>query len=116
MHKKEKVQALSNVIQDLIQQVDIFTQFLTTNDFELLEEAQQILQNKINYKQSAAVLVYAMGGNPDTEEDEYKLKTLNMLIDFMKLRIEYKEQMTKKRQEEKNKKETLETFQNLGLL
>lgn len=115
MEKEVKIQALANIIQDLIQQVDVFTQCLTSNDFEILEEAQEALIKKINYKKSAATLLLAVGGDPDTEDDEYKLKTMNMLIEFIKLRIEYRERMINKHKENQKKEEALKMFQNMGL-
>ena len=109
MDEKDKIEALAIVIKDLLQQVDVFTQVLTSNDFKLLEIAADSLCEMISYKQSAATLLYAIGGNPDTEDDEYKLKTL------MKLRIEYRERVIKKQKENRKKQEALKMFQDIGL-
>lgn len=115
MDEKDKIEALAIVIKDLLQQVDVFTQVLTSNDFKLLETAADSLYEMISYKQSAATLLYAIGGNPDTEDDEYKLKTLNKLVDLMKLRIEYRERVIKKQKENRKRQEALKMFQDIGL-
>ena len=115
MDEKDKIEALAIVIKDLLQQVDVFTQLLTSNDFKLLETAADSLYEMISYKQSAATLLYAIGGNPDTADDEYKLKTLNKLVDLMKLRIEYRERVIKKQKENRKRQEALKMFQDIGL-
>lgn len=114
--KKQKIQAIADVIQDLLQQVDIFTQVLTIEDFELLEEAKSSLKEKISYKQSAMPLLFAIGAEADTTEDEMKLKTLNLLIDLMKARIEYREELIELEKEKKNKKDAVNLFKSMGLL
>ena len=115
MNENDKIESLAIVIKDFLQQIDIFTQVLTTNDFQLLEKAAETLSETISYKQSAAVLLYAIGGNPDTEDDEYKLKTLNKLIDLMKLRIEYRERTMKKQKENRKRQETLKMLQDIEI-
>ena len=55
--KRKKVQSIADIIQSLLQQVDLFTQVLTKEDFEILEDARSELENKINYKQSAMPLL-----------------------------------------------------------
>lgn len=114
--KKEKVQAIADIIQDLLQQVDLFTQVLSKEDFEILEEAKETLKNKISYKQSASPLLFAIGADADTTEDEMKLKTINLLIDLMKTRIEFKEEMIKLQEERKNKQDAVNLFRSMGLL
>lgn len=111
----KKIEALANVIQELMIQVDTFTQVLSSNDFDLLEAAKKSLEDKINYKMSAAPLILALGGNSDTTDDHYKLKSLYALIDFMKLRIEYREEIIKRKKEEKARKDNLKELQALGL-
>lgn len=41
---KEKVEALSFVLKELLQQVDMFTQTLTKEDFDLLEKAKKLFE------------------------------------------------------------------------
>ena len=114
--KRQKVQAIANVIQNLLQQVDIFTQVLTKEDFGILEEAKNSLKEKISYKQSAMPLLLAIGADPDTTEDEMKLKTINLLIELIKARIEFREEMLKLQESNKNKQEAMNLFKNMGIL
>ena len=114
--KKKKVQAIADILQNLLQQVDIFTQVLTKEDFEILEEARSELESKISYKQSAMPLLFAIGADPDTTEDEMKLKTINLLIELIKARIEYKEEMLKLQEKNQRNQETMNLFKNMGVL
>ena len=114
--KKKKVQAIADILQNLLQQVDIFTQVLTKEDFEILEEARSELESKISYKQSAMPLLFAIGADPDTTEDEMKLKTINLLIELIKARIEYKEEMLKLQEKNQRNQETMNLFKNMGIL
>lgn len=114
--KQQKIQAIADIIQSLLQQVDIFTQVLTKEDFEILEETKSSLKDKINYKQSASVLLYAIGADADTTEDEMKLKTLDLLVDLIKARIEYKEEMIKIQNQKQNKQEAINLFRSMGIL
>ena len=114
--KKKKVQAIADIIQSVLQQVDIFTQVLTKEDFEILEEARSELENKINYKQSAMPLLFAIGADPDTTEDEMKLKTINLLIELIKARIEYKEEMLKLQEKNQKNQEAMNLFKSMGIL
>lgn len=114
--KKQKVQAIADVIQSLLQQVDIFTQVLTKEDFEILEEAKSSLKEKISYKQSAMPLLFAIGADPDTTEDEMKLKTINLLIELIKARIEFREEMLKLQESNQKKQDAINLFRNMGML
>ena len=114
--KKKKVQAIANIIQSLLQQVDIFTQVLTKEDFEILEETKDVLENKISYKQSAMPLLLAIGAEADTTEDEMKLKTIDLLIELIKARVEYKEEMLKLQEKSQKNQETINLFKNMGIL
>lgn len=114
--KRKKVQSIADIIQSLLQQVDLFTQVLTKEDFEILEDARSELENKINYKQSAMSLLFAIGADPDTTEDEMKLKTINLLIELIKARIEYKEEMLKLQEKNQRNQETMNLFKNMGIL
>ena len=107
---KEKVEALSFVLKELLQQVDMFTQPLTKEDFDLLEKAKKGLENKISKNMSALPLIMAFGGNYDSTEDEMKLKTLNLLIELIKTRIEFREKMNEQIKRNANLKEALKLF------
>lgn len=107
---KEKVESLSIVLKELLQQVDMFTQTLTKEDFDLLEKAKEGLKNKISTNMSALPLIMACGGNYDSTEDEMKLKTLNLLIELIKTRIEFREKMNEQIKRNANLKEALKLF------
>ena len=103
MEDKEKIQALADIIQLLLQQVDLFTATLNEKDFELLEKAKNTLENHISRNMSALPIIMACGGNYDSMEDEMKLKTLDLLIELMKTRIEYREKLKEQQESNKNK-------------
>lgn len=113
---KEKVEGLSIMIESLLQQVDIFAQIIEAEDIELLEEAKNQLENKISYKQSAFPLYAAMGVNTDTTEEKMKLKTINLLIELIKARIEFKNEILRLEEKKKKEEENIALFKTLGLL
>ena len=110
MENKEKIQTLADVIQSLLQQIDLFTISLSEEDFELLDEAKETLENHISKNMSALPLIMACGGNYDSMEDEMKLKTLDLLIELMKTRIEYREKLKDQQKNNKNKEDILKIF------
>lgn len=110
MEGKEKIQGLADIIQLLLQQVDLFTATLNEKDFELLEEAKNTLENHISRNMSALPIIMSCGGNYDSMEDEMKLKTLDLLIELMKTRIEYREKLKDQKENNKNKEDILKTF------
>lgn len=110
MEDKEKIQALADIIQLLLQQVDLFTATLNEKDFELLEKAKNTLENHISRNMSALSIIMACGGNYDSMEDEMKLKTLDLLIELMKTRIEYREKLKDQKENDKNKEDILKIF------
>ena len=114
--KKRKIQAIADVIQDLLLQVDLFTQVLQKEDFEILEDAKRTLKEKISYKQSAMPLLLALGADTNTTEDEMKLKTIDLLVELIKARIEYREEMIKLQESNKNKQDAINLFKNMGIL
>lgn len=116
MDKKNHVQILADIIQPLMQQIDLLTSALSTEDFDLLDEAKKTLSSHINFKQSAAPVVLAFGGSIDTTDEEYKLKSLELLIEIMKTRIEYKEELSKREISNKAKQENINILKNLGLM
>ena len=116
MNKKDQVQILADIIQPLMQQIDLLTSTLSTEDFNLLDEAKETLSSHINFKQSAAPLVLAFGGSIDTTDEEYKLKSLKLLIEIMKTRIKYREELIELEEKEKRKKDNIELLKNMGLI
>lgn len=113
---KEKVEGLSIMIESLLQQVDIFAQTIEAEDLELLEEAKNQLEDKISYKQSAFALYTALGMNTDTTEEKMKLKTINLLIELIEARVEFKNEILRLEEENKKKEENIALFKTLGLL
>lgn len=110
MEDKEKIQGLADIIQLLLQQVDLFTTTLNKEDFKLLEKAKKELENNISINMSSLPLIMACGGNYDSMEDEMKLKTLDLLIELMKTRIEYREKLKDQKENDKNKEDILKIF------
>ena len=110
MEDKVKIQALADIIQSLLQQVDLFTATLNEKDFELLEKAKKELENHISKNMSALPIIMACGGNYDSMEDEMKLKTLDLLIELTKTRIEYREKLKEQQDNNKNKEDILKIF------
>ena len=100
----------------MLQQVDLFTQVLSKEDFEILNETKDALKGKISYKQSAMPLLIAIGVDVDTTDDEMKLKTIDKLIELIKVRIEYREEIIKIQQSNKNKQDAVNLFRSMGIL
>ena len=114
-NKKIKIQILADRLTPLLQLVDGFIESFTDEDYELLKEAKDCLQDKINYGNSASVVIMALGGNYDDTEDRMKIKTLDCLIDLLKSRKEYKEALLKQQEEQKNRQEAIEIFRAMGM-
>ena len=98
-----------------MQLVDGFIESLNDEDYELIKETRNCLQDKINYGNSASVVIMALGGNYDDTEDRMKIKTLDCLIDLLKSRKEYKEALLKQQEEQKNRQEAIEIFREMGM-
>ena len=80
-----------------------------------MKEIRNCLQDKINYGNSACVVIMALGGNYDDTEDRMKIKTLDCLIDLLKSRKEYKETLLKQQEEQKNRQEAINVFRAMGM-
>lgn len=113
--KKAKIQILADKITLLLPLIDGFMENMTDEDFELLEETKKHLQDKINYGNSASVVIMALGGNYDDTEDRMKIKTLNCLIELIKARKEYKEELIKKQEQKASKQEAINMFKAMGM-
>ena len=114
-NKKIKIQILADRLTPLLQLVDGFMESLTDEDYELLKETKDCLQDKINYGNSASVVIMALGGNYDDTEDRMKIKTLDCLIDLLKSRKEYKKALVKQQEEQKNRQEAIDVFRAMGM-
>lgn len=113
--KKIKIQILADRLTPLLQLVDDFMESLTDEDYELLKETRDCLQAKINYGNSASVVIMALGGNYNDTEDRMKIKTLDCLIDLLKSRKEYKESLLKQQEEQKSRQEAIKVFRAMGM-
>lgn len=117
MDKREKTQLLADQIQPLLMMVDGFAEQLEEDDIELLKECKDTLLNHINMQQSAITLTMAFGFEPDTTEEEFKAKTLEILIELINTRKEYKRALIAKAEQErikaKNRAELMNIFGNL---
>ena len=113
--KKIKIQILADRLTPLLQLVDGFMESLTDEDYELLKETKDCLQDKINYGNSASVVIMALGGNYDDTEDRMKIKTLDCLIDLLKSRKEYKKALLKQQEEQKNRQEAINVFRAMEM-
>ncbi len=113
--KKIKIQILADRLTPLLQLVDGFMESLNDEDYELIKETRNCLQDKINYGNSASVVIMALGENYDDTEDRMKIKTLDCLIDLLKSRKEYKEALLKQQEEQKNRQEAIEIFRAMGM-
>lgn len=113
--KKIKIQILADRLTPLLQLVDGFMESLTDEDYELLKETKDCLQDKINYGNSASVVIMALGGNYDDTEDRMKIKTLDCLIDLLKSRKKYKKALVKQQEEQKNRQEVIDVFRAMGM-
>ena len=113
--KKIKIQILADRLTALLQLVDGFMESLNDEDYELIKETRNCLQDKINYGNSASVVIMALGGNYDDTEDRMKIKTLDCLIDLLKSRREYKETLLEQQEEQKNRQEAIDIFRAMGM-
>lgn len=117
MDKKMMAQMLADKIQPFIMLIDGLAESLTEEEIDLLKESKETLVNHISMQHSAMALTLAFGINTDTTEEEYKVKTLESLIELLKVRQEYKEALIEQKQEQmqlaKNRAELMNIFGNL---
>ena len=115
MEKKEKekrVKLIADTIEYLMKQIDLFVNQITYEDIEILIESKEALKEKISRNESAMALIFALGGNYDSSEDEMKIETLDCLIRIIKARNKYKEKVL---EEKENIKKRQEALRMLGL-
>lgn len=111
--KKGKVLEISTRLENLLPLIDMFAIEMKDN-IELLEEAKQSLRENISYKTSAMPVIMAMGGQYDSTEDRLKLKTLECLIELIKIRNDYAKEVKQMRERKKNNADMLQ--QLFGIL
>lgn len=109
-NKKEKAKILADRLIALLPLIDGFMESLENEEFELLEECKKSLREKINMSNSALPIIMACGGDYNDTEDTMKLKTLESLIELIKVRKEFKESMIAKQKENQNKQDVLRLF------
>lgn len=107
MSTSRRVEEIAIIVKELLQQVDIFTIGFDKNDIKLLEQAKEELLHDISYKESALPLILAMGGNYDSMEDKFKVRTIDVLIQLISLRKEYTESIIEKKKLEQIRKNNL---------
>lgn len=113
--KKEKAQILADKLENTLFLLDSFMNSLGEEEFELLEESKQALKERISINASAMPLISACGGYYNDIEDRMKIKTLDCLIDLVKVRKEYKEKKIKEIEKQENMKEVLNLFGMMGM-
>ena len=80
---------------------------MTYEDIEILIESKEALKEKISRNESAMALIFALGGDYDSSEDEMKIETLDCLIKIIRARNKYKNKVLEKQEEMKKRQETL---------
>lgn len=113
--KNVKIQILADKIMSLLPLVDGIMESMDEEDFELLEETRECLKDKINYGNGASVVIMALGGNYDDTEDRMKIKTLDSLVELIKARKEYREELLKQQESQKKRQETINIFKAMGM-
>ena len=110
--KEKRIKLIADTIQYLMQQIDVFVNQITLDDIGILVECKDALKEKILRNESAMALIFALGGNYDSLEDEMKIETLDCLIRIIKARNKYKNKVLEEKEEMRKRQETL---RRLGL-
>ena len=105
--KEKRIKLIADTIDYLMNQIDLFVNQMTYEDIEILIESKEALKEKISRNESAMALIFALGGNYDSSEDEMKIETLDCLIRIIKARNKYKEKVLEQREQIKKKQEAL---------
>lgn len=114
-NKEFKIKILANKIMSLLPLVDGIMESMNEEEFKLLEETRECLEEKINCGNSASVVIMALGGNYDDTEDRMKIKTLDSLIELIKARKEYRQELLKQQESQKNRQEAINIFKAMGM-
>lgn len=105
--KEKRVKLIADTIEHLMNQIDLFVNQMTYEDIEILIESKEALKEKISRNESAMALIFALGGDYDSSEDEMKIETLDCLIKIIRARNKYKNKALEKQEEMKKRQETL---------
>ena len=104
---EKRVKLIADTIKHLMNQIDLFVNQMTYEDIEILIESKEALKEKISRNESAMALIFALGGDYDSSEDEMKIETLDCLIKIIRARNKYKNKVLEKQEEMKKRQETL---------
>lgn len=105
--KEKRIKLIAETIEYLMKQIDLFVNQMTYEDIEILIESKEALKEKISRNESAMALIFALGGDYDSSEDEMKIETLDCLIKIIRARNKYKNKVLEKQEEMKKRQETL---------
>ena len=105
--KEKRVKLIADTIEYLMKQIDLFVNQMTFEDIEILIESKEALKEKISRNESAMALIFALGGNYDSSEDEMKIETLDCLIKIIKARNKYKNKILEEKEKMKKRQEAL---------
>lgn len=105
--KEDRVKLIADTIDYLMKQIDLFVNQMTYEDVEILIECKDSLKEKISRNESAMALIFALGGNYDSSEDEMKIETLDCLIRIIKVRNKYKNKILEEKEKIKKRQEAL---------
>ena len=105
--KEKRIKLIADTIDYLMNQIDLFVNQMTYEDIEILIESKEALKEKISRNESAMALIFALGGDYDSSEDEMKIETLDCLIKIIRARNKYKNKVLEKQEEMKKRQETL---------
>ena len=105
--KEDRVKLIADTIDHLMKQIDLFVNQMTYEDVEILIECKDSLKEKISRNESAMALIFALGGNYDSSEDEMKIETLDCLIRIIKARNKYKNKILEEKEKIKKRQEAL---------
>lgn len=105
--KEKRIKLIAETIEYLMKQIDLFVNQMTYEDIEILIESKEALKEKISRNESAMALIFALGGDYDSSEDEMKIETLDCLIKIIRARNKYKNKVLEKQEEIKKRQETL---------
>lgn len=105
--KEKRVKLIADTIEYLMNQIDLFVNQMTYEDIEILIECKDSLKEKISRNESAMALIFALGGNYDSSEDEMKIETLDCLIRIIRARNKYKNKVLEEQEKMKKRNEAL---------
>lgn len=105
--KEKRIKLIAETIDYLMNQIDLFVNQMTYEDIEILIESKEALKEKVSRNESAMALIFALGGDYDSSEDEMKIETLDCLIKIIRARNKYKNKVLEKQEEMKKRQETL---------